>query len=196
MRLNGKIPSENVWRAVSSYVVQKDASLIPSLTVRETLNFAAVLRLPQGMDNSAKIAKAEYVMNQLGLAKCADVLVGSSTIRGISGGERRRVGIAVQILSNPTVLILDEPTSGLDGSTAAGVMDMLFRLADEGRTVICTLHQTSSKLFPNFGNLLLLAQGGRMLYSGKAQNMIEYFDSVGYQFPPDTNPWCAVVILR
>jgi len=127
------------------------------------------------------------------LAKCADVLVGSSTIRGISGGERRRVSIAVQILSNPTVLILDEPTSGLDGSTAAGVMDMLFRLADEGRTVICTLHQTSSKLFPNFGNLLLLAHGGRMLYSGKAQNMIEYFDSVGYQFPSDTNPWCAAL---
>jgi ABC-type multidrug transport system ATPase subunit len=185
---NNIIPSDSVVRALTSYVVQDDTALLPSLTVRETLHFAATIRLPAHMTRAAKLARAEKVLAQLGLRHCADTLVGSEFVKGISGGERRRVSIAVQILTDPKVLMLDEPSSGLDAATAHGMMELLQALAMEGRTIICTVHQSRSDLFPLFGNLLLLANGGRMVYSGKAEEMVSYFQDVGYPCPTFANP--------
>jgi ABC-type multidrug transport system ATPase subunit len=185
---NNVIPSDSVVRALTSYVVQDDTALLPSLTVRETLHFAATIRLPAHMTRPAKLARAEKVLAQLGLRHCADTLVGSEFVKGISGGERRRVSIAVQILTDPKVLMLDEPSSGLDAATAHGMMELLQALAMEGRTIICTVHQSRSDLFPLFGNLLLLANGGRMVYSGKAEEMVSYFQGVGYPCPTFANP--------
>jgi ABC-type multidrug transport system ATPase subunit len=140
------------------------------------------------MTKSQKIARAEEVMAQLGLRHCADTLVGSEFVKGISGGEKRRVSIAVQILTDPKILMLDEPSSGLDANTAHGMMELLEALAKEGRTVICTIHQSRSDLFPLFGNLLLLANGGRMIYSGKGEDMMQYFEEAGYPCPVFANP--------
>jgi ABC-type multidrug transport system ATPase subunit len=185
---NNALPSDNVIRALTSYVVQDDSALLPSLTVRETLHFAAIIRLPQHMTKSQKLARAEEVLSLLGLKHCADTLVGSEFVKGISGGERRRVSIAIQILTDPKILMLDEPSSGLDANTAHGMMELLQALAEEGRTIICTIHQSRSDLFPLFGNLLLLAHGGRMAYSGKASEMVEYFTEAGYPCPTFANP--------
>jgi len=184
---NNTSPSDSVIRALTSYVVQDDTALLPSLTVRETLHFAAIIRLPRHMTKFQKVARAEQVLSQLGLRHCADTLVGSEFVKGISGGEKRRVSIAIQILTDPKILMLDEPSSGLDANTAHGMMELLQALAKEGRTIICTIHQSRSDLFPLFGNLLLLANG-RMIYSGKAENMMEYFEAAGYPCPTFANP--------
>src|SRR5271169_5824259 len=193
---NNTVPSDNVIRALTSYVVQDDTSLLPSLTVRETLHFAAIIRLPPHMSKAHKIARAEQVLAQLGLRHCADTLIGTEFVKGISGGERRRVSIAIQILTDPKILMLDEPSSGLDANTAHSMMELLEALAKEGRTIVCTIHQSRSDLFPMFGNLLLLANGGRMIYSGKGKDMMEYFKNNGYNCPTFANPAYLSSLVR
>ncbi|KAL2887560.1 hypothetical protein HOO65_050681 [Ceratocystis lukuohia] len=185
---NGTDPSDSVVRAVCSYVCQDDDGLLPCLTVRETLRFAAGLRLPRWMSSEEKQRRAEDVLLKLGLKDCADNLVGNDLVKGISGGEKRRVSIAIQILTNPRILLLDEPTSGLDAFTASSIMEVLKGLAAEGRTLILTIHQSRSDMFGHFGNLLLLARGGMAAYSGPAAGMLEYFSSRGFDCPSHCNP--------
>lgn len=115
MTFNGAVPHESVVRSVVSYVCQDDDALLSSLTVRETLRFSAGLRLPSWMSKAEKDQRAEEVLLKMGLKECANILIGNDQVKGISGGEKRRVSIAVQILTDPRVLLLDEPTSGLDG---------------------------------------------------------------------------------
>lgn len=188
MTFNGSVPSNSVVRSVCSYVCQDDDALLPSLTVRETLRFSAGLRLPAHMSTEEKNAKAESVLLKMGLKDCADNLIGSDLIKGISGGEKRRVTIAVQILTDPRVLLLDEPTSGLDAFTASSIMDVLRGLANEGRTLVLTIHQSRSDLFTHFGNVLLLARGGEPCYAGPGTAMLPHFSSLGYPCPTSTNP--------
>ena len=188
LTFNGAEPSEAVTRSVCSYVAQDDDALLPSLTVRETLKFAAGLRLPSWMSKEDKDKRAEEVLLKMGLKDCADNLVGSELIKGISGGEKRRVTIAVQILTDPRVLLLDEPTSGLDAFTTLSLLELFSGLASEGRTLILTIHQARSDLFRHFGNVLLLARGGSPVYSGPASQMVSYFASQGHQCPHNTNP--------
>jgi ABC-type multidrug transport system ATPase subunit len=107
--------------------------------------------------------------------------------KGISGGEKRRVSIAIQILADPLVLLLDEPTSGLDVWTASSVLDVLRALADEGRTIIMTAHQCRSDAFEAFDKLLLLTRGGSIAYSGEAQKVLPYFGSLGFTCGLHTN---------
>lgn len=188
LTFNGAEPSDSVIRSVCSYVCQDDNALLPSLTVRETLRFAAGLRLPSFMSAEEKFHRAEEVLLKLGLKDCADNLVGSDLVKGISGGEKRRVSIAIQVLTDPRVLLLDEPTSGLDAFTANSIMDLLQGLAQEGRTLILTIHQARSDLFKHFGNVLLLARGGSPVYAGLASQMLGYFARHGYECPQHTNP--------
>lgn len=188
MTFNGAVPSDEVVRSVCSYVCQDDDALLPSLTVRETLQFAAKLRLPSFMTNDQKIHRAESILLRMGLKDCADNIIGSDLIKGISGGEKRRVTIAVQILTEPRVLVLDEPTSGLDAFTASSIMEVLSGLAKEGRTVILTIHQSRSNLFKTFGNILLLARGGLPVFSGGAAEMLAHFEALGFACPTTTNP--------
>ncbi|KAF7536984.1 hypothetical protein G7054_g4106 [Neopestalotiopsis clavispora] len=188
LTFNGAVPSESVIRSVVSYVAQDDDALLPSLTVRETLRFAAGLRLPSWMSKQQKYDRAEEVLLKMGLKDCANNLVGSDLIKGISGGEKRRVSIAVQILTDPRVLLLDEPTSGLDAFTANNILEVLHGLAHEGRTLILTIHQARSDLYKHFGNVLLLARGGSPAFAGPAKDMLGYFSSLGHQCPRHTNP--------
>ncbi|KAL0937010.1 ABC efflux transporter [Colletotrichum truncatum] len=188
LTFNGAAPSNSVIRSACSYVCQDDDALLPSLTVRETLRFSAGLRLPSHMTKDEKYRRAEEVLLKMGLKDCADNLVGNELVKGISGGEKRRVTIAVQLLSDPRVLLLDEPTSGLDAFTANSIMEVLQGLAHEGRTLILTIHQARSDLFKHFGNVLLLARGGSPAYAGSAKDMLAYFTRQGFECPPHTNP--------
>lgn len=185
---NGAVPSDEVVRSVASFVAQDDDALLPSLTVRETLRYAALLRLPSFIPKRTKIARAEEVMLSMGLKDCADILVGNHLLKGISGGEKRRVSIAVQILTDPRILLLDEPTSGLDAFTAGSIVEVLHGLAKEGRTIIFTIHQARSDLWHHFGNILLLARGGSAVYAGKTEYMLDWFAGLGYTCPRHTNP--------
>lgn len=185
---NGAEPSNSVIRSVCSYVCQDDDALLPSLTVRETLRFAAGLRLPSFMGSAEKHARAEEVLLKMGLKDCADNLIGNELVKGISGGEKRRVTIAVQILTDPRILLLDEPTSGLDAFTASSIMEVLRGLSAEGRTLVLTVHQARSDLFGHFGNVLLLARGGVPVFSGPASVMLAHFGKLGRECPRNTNP--------
>ncbi|KAG5960110.1 hypothetical protein E4U57_000269 [Claviceps arundinis] len=188
LAFNGASPSDSVIRSVCSYVCQDDDALLPSLTVRETLHFAAGLRLPSFMSTAEKTRRAENVLMRMGLKDCANNMIGSDMIKGISGGEKRRVSIGIQVLTDPRVLLLDEPTSGLDAFTASSIMEVLESLANEGRTVILTIHQARSDLFKHFGNVLLLARGGHPVYAASANRMLGYFGQRGYECPTHTNP--------
>ncbi|KAJ5551156.1 hypothetical protein N7535_000901 [Penicillium sp. DV-2018c] len=188
MLYNGAIPSESVVRSVTSFVTQDDDALMPSLTVRESLRFAAGLRLPVWMSREEKNRRAEEILYKMGLKECADNLIGSDLIKGISGGEKRRVSIAIQILTDPKVLLLDEPTSGLDAFTAMSIIELLHSLAAEGRTLVLTLHQSRSDLFTHFSQILLLARGGYPVYAGSGAQMLAHFAEQGHECPRTTNP--------
>jgi ABC-type multidrug transport system ATPase subunit/ABC-type multidrug transport system permease subunit len=185
---NGAVPWEGVIRSICGFVSQDDDSLLPYLTVRENLHFAAGLRLPTHLSKEEKVQRAEAVLLKMGLRDCADTLVGNALVKGISGGEKRRVTISIQILTEPRVLLLDEPTSGLDAFTASSIIDVLRGLANEGRTLILTIHQSRSDLFNHFGNILLLTRGGSSVFAGKGSRMVPHFAALGYECPVATNP--------
>lgn len=188
MTFNGAEPSQDVVHSICSFVTQDDDALLASLTVRETLCYAAGLRLPKWMSKEQKRQRAEDIMLKMGLKDCADNLIGNDLIKGISGGEKRRVTIAVQILTEPRVLLLDEPLSGLDAFTALSIVDVLRGLASEGRTLVVTIHQPRSDLFAHFGSILLLARGGHPIYAGPSKDMLSHFAAQGYQCPRHVNP--------
>lgn len=188
MTFNGAAPSGKVIRSICSYVCQDDDALLPYLTVRENLRFAAALRLPAHLSKEEKRQRADSVLLQMGLRDCADNLIGNELVKGISGGEKRRVTIGIQILTDPRILFLDEPTSGLDAFTASSIIEVLRGLSQEGRTLVLTIHQSRSDLFRYFTNVLLLARGGSPTYAGKGANMLSHFASLGFTCPTTTNP--------
>lgn len=183
--VNGR-PRDESFRRISAYVMQDDV-LFSALTVWETVTTAALLRLPSSMPASRRIELAETVIRELGLSKARDTPIGNEMIRGVSGGERKRTNIAVEMLSNPSLVFLDEPTSGLDSFQALNVMSTMSDLASAGRTVISTIHQPRSSIFALFETLLLLSEG-KLVYFGKATEAINYFSALGFTCPSHFNP--------
>lgn len=170
----------------SAYVMQQDV-LIPTLTVRETLYYAAELRLPPPTTTEERRKIVEDVILELGLKECADTRIGNNVHKGCSGGEKRRTSLAVQMLSNPSVLFCDEVTTGLDAATAFQLVTTLKALAVKGRTIICSIHQPRSEIWQLFDYVLLLAKGSP-LYSGQKAKCLAYFQHLGYILPPFVNP--------
>ncbi|KAH6824080.1 ABC-2 type transporter family protein [Perilla frutescens var. hirtella] len=158
--------------------VLQDDTVFPHLTVKETLTYSALLRLPNSLSKQQKNERAMNVLSQLGLERCQNTMVGGKFVRGVSGGEKKRVCIGNEILLNPSLLFLDEPTSGLDSTTALRIIQMLQDIAQGGKTVVTTIHQPSSRLFSKFDKLILLSNGCS-LYFGKASEAMVYFSSIG-----------------
>ncbi|WVQ94560.1 hypothetical protein IAU59_001640 [Kwoniella sp. CBS 9459] len=178
-------PISNTSLSNVAFVEQDDDWHLPSLTVRETLTYAAILRLPDKMPRRQKIARAETVLRMLGLKDCADLPVGGQLLKGISGGEKRRLSLAVQMINDPAVLVVDEPTSGLDASIALSVMQVLKDIAATGRTVIATIHQPRSDIWKLADNVTLLAKGGVVAFTGKRSEAVEYFSAIGHPMPSE-----------
>uniref|UniRef100_UPI00398E7ECA ATP-binding cassette sub-family G member 8 n=1 Tax=Pristiophorus japonicus TaxID=55135 RepID=UPI00398E7ECA len=174
---------------VKKYIahVRQDDRLLPNLTVRETLTFVAKLRLPKAFSEEQRNKRIEDVIAELRLRQCANTRVGNYFTRGVSGGERRRVSIGVQLLWNPGILILDEPTSGLDSFTAHNLVMTLSRLARGNRLILMSIHQPRSDIFHLF-DLVVLLSSGATTYCGTAKDMIPYFTSIGYPCPKYCNP--------
>jgi ABC-type multidrug transport system ATPase subunit len=170
----------------SAYVIQQDI-LLPTLTVRETLMYAAQLRLPSSVSQAERKQLVEEVILELSLKEAADTRIGNHAHKGCSGGEKRRTSIGVQLLSNPSLLWLDEPTTGLDSTSAYQVIKTLQNLARRGRTIIVTIHQPRSEIFGLFDNIILLTRGSPA-YAGSAKDCLPYFAQLGHEMPPFTNP--------
>eukprot|EP00927_Polykrikos_kofoidii_P085093 TRINITY_DN9153_c0_g1_i3.p1 TRINITY_DN9153_c0_g1~~TRINITY_DN9153_c0_g1_i3.p1 ORF type:complete len:662 (+),score=85.88 TRINITY_DN9153_c0_g1_i3:47-1987(+) len=186
LRTNGESAPQD-YRMRCAYVQQTEI-FYPFSTVRETVTMAARLRLGKSKAKDAKVARAENVIQQLGLTKAIDTVVGDGNrVKGISGGEMKRVSIACELVSSPSVIMLDEPTSGLDSSAALKVVRVLTELADRGHTVVASIHQPGSAIYELFGTLVVLAEG-ELAYFGPAKNVVKYFSDVGYVCPPMFNP--------
>ncbi|RMX58452.1 hypothetical protein pdam_00022053 [Pocillopora damicornis] len=173
--------------ALSAYIQQEDL-FIGSLTVREHLIFQALLRMDKHTSKAKRKERVEEVMLELGLKKCADTVIGiPGRLRGISGGEKKRLAFASEVLTNPPLLFADEPTSGLDAFMAQSLITSLQRLAASGRTIMCTIHQPSSEVYAMFDSILLMAEG-RVAYMGSTADAIPYFSGLGYPCPMNFNP--------
>lgn len=185
--LNGEKIADDEFRSVTGFVDQDD-TMLATLTVHETILDSALLRLPKEMSRTSKEQKVEDVERQLGIHHIRHQLIGSEeSVRGISGGEKRRVAIACELVTSPSILFLDEPTSGLDAYNAFNVVECLVTLVKTyNRTVVLTIHQPRSNIVALFDQLMLLAEG-RLVYSGPFDKCQSYFDSIGYACPPGFN---------
>ncbi|XP_051983209.1 broad substrate specificity ATP-binding cassette transporter ABCG2d [Xyrauchen texanus] len=183
--INGS-PQPPNFKCLSGYVVQDDI-VMGTLTVRENLRFSAALRLSSHVSPREKEARVNHLISELGLNKVADAKVGTQMIRGISGGERKRTSIGMELIIDPSVLFLDEPTTGLDASTAHSVLLLLKRMADQGRTIIMSIHQPRYSIYRLFDGLNLLASG-KQVYHGPAQDALDYFAKIGYTCEAHNNP--------
>jgi ABC-type multidrug transport system ATPase subunit len=186
--INGEKVADDDFKKVIGFVDQED-TLLPTLTVHETIVDSARLRLPKDMSIASKLQRVEEVEKQLGIFHIRNQMIGSEegNGRGISGGEKRRVGIACELVTSPSILFLDEPTSGLDAYNAFNVVECLVNLAKNyNRTVVLTIHQPRSNIVALFDQLVLLAKG-HTVYSGPFSACQSYFDSIGFSCPPGFN---------
>ncbi|KAJ5261332.1 hypothetical protein N7478_011927 [Penicillium angulare] len=167
--------------------VPQDDIVHPHLTVFENILHSARVRLGGNLDDQAIQERVNLVIDGLGLTKVKSSVVGSPQKPIISGGERKRVSIGLELVAAPQVLILDEPTSGLDAQAALSIMALLKRFSKEGLTVICVVHQPRVEIFEALDSLLVLEQG-QCIYSGKAMNAKQYFEDQGFHFNPTLNP--------
>ncbi|KAL2643418.1 hypothetical protein R1flu_011005 [Riccia fluitans] len=182
--LNGR--KEQLSYGTAAYVAQDDVLLGP-LTVYETLNYSAKLRLPDKMTKSETELIVKGTIEDVGLQESMSTPIGNWHQRGLSGGEKRRVSIAIELLTRPRLLFLDEPTSGLDSASAYHVVQTLKNLARDGRTVICSIHQPSSEVFELFDDLCLLS-GGRQVFFGPVSGAQQFFANAGFPCPALRNP--------
>ncbi|KAJ1686809.1 hypothetical protein LUZ63_018199 [Rhynchospora breviuscula] len=183
--LNGK--KRRLDYGVVAYVTQENV-LLGTLTVRETITYSALLRLPTTMSKEEVRNVVENTIEEMGLQDCSNRTIGNWHLRGISGGEQKRLSIALEILTRPRLLFLDEPTSGLDSASAFFVIQALRQMAIDGnKTVISSVHQPSSEVFALFDDLCLLS-GGEVVYFGDAKSAPKFFAEVGFPCPSRRNP--------
>ncbi|KAJ1402225.1 P-loop containing nucleoside triphosphate hydrolase [Sesbania bispinosa] len=173
----------------SAYVTQDD-TLMTTLTVREAVHYSAQLQLPDSMSKAEKKERADFTIREMGLQDAINTRIGGWGVKGISGGQKRRVSICIEILTRPTLLFLDEPTSGLDSAASYYVMKRIATLDKKDgiqRTIIASIHQPSTEVFQLFHNLCLLSSG-RTVYFGPASAACEFFASNGFPCPALQNP--------
>ena len=172
------------FRHLMAYVQQEDA-LYSTLTVRESLEVASKLYTNDTDEERQGHVDEKLVM--LGLKAAANTKIGGTIVRGVSGGQRRRVSIGVEIMKQPSILFLDEPTSGLDSASAFQMMSAIRDLAAKGTTVIATIHQPSARLLALSDKVLLLS-AGQQLYFGATCALIKYMSDANHLVPEHENP--------
>ncbi|KXH44175.1 ABC-2 type transporter [Colletotrichum simmondsii] len=185
-------PLPKSFQRATGYAEQMDVHE-PSATVREALQFSALLRQPREVSKKEKFDYCETIIDLLEMRDIAGATIGKVG-EGLNAEQRKRLTIGVELASKPELLMfLDEPTSGLDSGAAFNIVRFLRKLADAGQAVLCTIHQPSAVLFEEFDELLLLKAGGRVAYHGPlgrdSQELIQYFESNGaHKCPPSSNP--------
>ncbi|XP_010553966.1 PREDICTED: ABC transporter G family member 7 isoform X2 [Tarenaya hassleriana] len=170
-----------------AFVRQEDL-FFSQLTVRETLSIATELQLREISSEEERDMYVDNLLFKLGLVSCADSCVGDAKVRGISGGEKKRLSLACELIASPSVIFADEPTTGLDAFQAEKVMETLRQLAQDGHTVICSIHQPRGSVYAKFDDIVLLTEGA-LLYAGPAgKEPLTYFGNFGFLCPDHVNP--------
>jgi len=179
--LSGYPKKQETFARVSGYCEQNDIHS-PNVTVYESILFSAWLRLSSDVDDKTRKMFVEEVMTLVELDPLRNAMVGLPGVDGLSTEQRKRLTIAVELVSNPSIIFMDEPTSGLDARAAAIVMRAVRNTVNTGRTVVCTIHQPSIDIFESFDELLLLKRGGQIIYAGdlgrKSHKLVEYFEAI------------------
>ncbi|KAJ1762156.1 hypothetical protein GGH19_003688 [Coemansia sp. RSA 1807] len=193
-KLSGQVLFHGAKRHPGSYkrltaYVQQDDIMHPLLTVQETLTYAAKLRLSNTQYTAEKKReRVSSIIKQLRLSGVKDSRIGDSKTRGVSGGERKRVSIGAELLTDPDLLFLDEPTSGLDSNSSQLVVELVKQVAQERQIgAMMTIHQPSARIFNMFDKVILLSQG-HVVYFGSTLTAIDYFADIGYHCPVHENP--------
>lgn len=186
--INGLEEDLSHYRKLIGYVPQDDI-MLRELTVHDILLHSAYMRLPAKLTRSQMTEKVLEIVDFLGLNSVMDSAVGDAEKRGISGGQRKRVNIGMELVADPSILFLDEPTSGLDSSTSGDVCRLLKAIAHKkGLTVAAVIHSPSPMAFDQFDDLILLGQGGRVVYHGPRTEAPKYFEAIGFPVPKDSSP--------
>nr|CAH7717704.1 unnamed protein product [Callosobruchus chinensis] len=186
--VNGMTRNLKAFRKSSCYITQDDR-LQPLLTVEENMAVAADLKLPTTMSRRQKNSLIDEILETLGLMKSKP-----TKASGLSGGQKKRLSIALELISNPLVMFLDEPTTGLDSSSCSTCIKLLKELASQGRTIICTIHQPSASLFELF-DLVYVLSAGNCLYQGSTQKLVPFLSDAGFPCPQYHNPADYVIEL-
>jgi ABC-type multidrug transport system ATPase subunit len=188
VRLNNfAVDPTNIQIRKNIAFVAQDDSLQETSTPREAIYFSAKLRLPQTTSEDHLNKLVNRMLYELGLTHCADTIVGGPLLKGISGGERKRTSVGVELVTRPAMVFLDEPTSGLDSFSAVQLCKVLKKVANSGASVLFTIHQPSSEIFCAFDRLILMNKG-RVMYQGPVYRVSSFFKKRGHRIPKSHNP--------
>lgn len=184
--MNGRERNLSTFRKLSAYIMQ-DNQLHSNLTVQEAMNVATNLKLSRNFSKMEKNAVIHDILLTLSLSEHRNTFT-----RNLSGGQKKRLSIALELVSNPPIMFFDEPTSGLDSSTCFQCIHLLKMLAAGGRTIICTIHQPSARLFEMFDQLYTLAEG-QCVYQGSTKQLVPFLGTLGLDCPSYHNPASYVI---
>ncbi|VEN42428.1 unnamed protein product [Callosobruchus maculatus] len=188
IKINGKPREIKLFNKLSSYIMQEDL-IQPRLSVREAMVVAANLKLGSKCGHKEKMAVVDEVIHLLGLEKCFD-----TRTEYLSGGQRRRLSVALELVNNPPVIFLDEPTTGLDNVAIKQCMELLQKITRLGRTVICTIHQPPASLFQNFDQVYIMANG-YCVYNGSPSQLVPFMSRANCMCPSTSTPADYIIEL-
>jgi ABC-type multidrug transport system ATPase subunit len=186
IHVSGKQQELSSYKNIYGYVPQEDI-MYRELTVRENLLHSARIRLPRTWSSKEIESHVDVILKTLNLYHVADSVIGDETTRGISGGQRKRVNIGLELVAMPLCLVLDEPSSGLDATAALEIIETLGKISRLGTTVISVIHQPRVEIFREFDDVLMLTPNGRTAYFGNASSSKEYFEQLGFEFIAGSN---------
>jgi ABC-type multidrug transport system ATPase subunit len=186
--INGRRDDIARYKKVVGFVPQDDTTIHGELTVLEVLQTSAATRLPADFNEFSRLQLVEQTLKLLGLSDVRFSEVGTETKRSLSGGQRRRLSVGIELVAQPLLLCLDEPTSGLDSSSAMSLVAALHSLAREGLTIAAVIHQPRFEIFEMFDDVLILGKGGQTVFQGAVSECRAYFESLGFVIPSNGNP--------
>jgi ABC-type multidrug transport system ATPase subunit len=186
LTFNGTVPKRKHYHRDVAFIQQEDVHMA-TLTVEETLRFSADCQMPAGVSSKVKAERVEAILQLLGLKHRADTVVGDALLRGVSGGEKKRVTVGIEWTKSPGVWLFDEPTTGLDSSASFDVMRALRTIVNMGGTGLVALLQPSYETFHLFDNIMIVTKG-EIAYLGKRSDALGYFERLGYKCRSSLNP--------